>query len=215
MMMTSSLSSSLVGDVVAYRPRSIESASTRQERETASTAGYSEGLAIARAEVAAEFAEQQRKLELIFTERLSALENRYFEALRTVESAAAALDTDLASKLSDAHTKVFEAAMEIAVAVIGAEMTEVSSRARVAVGRVLAVADFSQITEIRMHPKDVAAVQEMADLPQVNLVADESLRPGDAFATMQDGWLDARISETIARVRAALADEYADPEVTP
>jgi flagellar assembly protein FliH len=215
MMMTSSLSSSLVSDVVAYRPRSIESASTRQERETASTAGYSEGLAIARAEVAAEFAEQQRKLELNFTERLSALENRYFEAVRTVESAAAALDTDLASKLSDAHTKVFEAAMEIAVAVIGAEMTEVSSRARAAVGRVLAVADFSQITEIRMHPKDVAAVQEMAGLPQVNLVADESLQPGDAFATMQDGWLDARISETIARVRAALADEHSDSEVTP
>lgn len=196
-----------MSNTTPYRPRVIESVAARAEREAAVARGYADGLESGRAEAAAELDQLMQAQEARFGERTAALESMYAAATATLGAAAHALHTGLAEKVGDAHSRVQHTALEIAVSVIGAELSSESNRVRAAIDRVLATVEFDEITSIRMHPADVEALAAMAPVPHITAIADDTLQPGDAYAVLVDGWLDARIDSALARVRASLRDQ--------
>lgn len=85
--------------------------------------------------------------------------------------------------------------------------------ARAAVARALAGADGSVVTTLRLHPLDLALLDEStraSSAPGVVFAADPSLGRGDAEADLPAGLIDARLDTALARARQALLGAPAD-----
>jgi len=106
--------------------------------------------------------------------------------------------------LTSLDTAIASAAMELAEVIVGHELSEAEDSARAAMER--AVQEGGEtVSSIRMHPEDIAIVSaEATARPAIQLVPDPSLRRGDAMVDVADGLIDARVSASLARARAAL-----------
>ncbi|MBO0924858.1 hypothetical protein J1G44_10225 [Cellulomonas sp. zg-ZUI199] len=162
-------------------------------------AGYAAGARRAAQDAAARLdaahAEQQRAE--------AARADAHAASLVALDAAAQALRARETPVLAGALQAVHSAALEIAVALLGVELTDASAAARAALARVLTAPDLPDDLVVHLHPRDLAAVP--TDVPAgVVLVADPALAPGDAVAEHADGHLDARLSAAVARARGAL-----------
>lgn len=185
-------------------PGTGASAAGAGERDTirGHAAGYAAGRKQAEAEIAALreqiTADAARASEIARAEIQSALEalgraaedyrSRQIPALRSV-------DASIAS-----------AAIELAEAIVGHELSTADGSARAALDRASAepIPDGSVV---RLHPHDIAVITaERASYPGIELVADYSLQPGDAMVELAHGMLDARVSASLTRAKAALAE---------
>ncbi|WP_138445250.1 FliH/SctL family protein [Sinomonas susongensis] len=167
-------------------------------------AGYAAGLRKAEAEVRTRRAECE-------AERAAALEegrHRIERGVAVLEAAARALHQRTAPVLAEAETELAAAALAIAGAVLGRELSDAEVGAKAALARAFSGPDSAPVVAVRLHPSDLALVAGAAPAG-VDLVADPGLEPGDAVADYPDGELDARISTALARAAAALAGEEA------
>lgn len=169
----------------------------------AQAAGWSAGYAAGARAAAVHAAEELHRARA---------EHERGEHARAVEHAAAvavlarAADTLRAQRtpvLADALGTVHAAALELAVALLGVELSDASAAARAALARVLAVDELPDDVTVRLHPRDAAALTLPSDVT-VRVVADATLEPGDAVADHADGYLDARLTAAVTRARAAL-----------
>lgn len=166
-------------------------------------AGYAAGLRRAAEELAAREAElATRHAEAVAAERA-----RTDRALAVLTAAARALEARTAPVLAEADTQLVAAALSIAEAVLGCELSDAPRAARAALARALSAPDAAAVLSVRLNPEDLALVADSAPASPVSLAADPSLAPGDAVAVYPDGELDARIGSSLSRARAALSGE--------
>ncbi|WP_125614259.1 FliH/SctL family protein [Specibacter cremeus] len=196
----------------------------RRARERGHTegraAGYAAGLRHAETETEAARrhmeAEHAALLQRVRSDAATALARQ----LATLEAATRALERRTAPVLADAETVLADCALQLAQAVLGTVMDDAGTRARAALTRVLGHPGAAGPVRVRLHPDDLAVLERPLtdaadaglanpafahlDLSSLDVVADDSLAPGDAVADFPDGFLDARIGTALERARAAL-----------
>lgn len=176
----------------------------RQARTRGHAAGYSAGLRAAHAHLATQQAAQAAAHAQALAEGRDAID----QAIRALAAATRAAETRALPVLQQAEDTLAGAAIDLAEAIIGHELSEGEASARSALARVLGAPSTVGLTLIRMNPEDLARVDAENGVPAgVDLVADPSLDRGDALAQLPDGFLDARIGAALARARAALLGE--------
>jgi flagellar assembly protein FliH len=189
--------------------RLSDSAADTAVRREAELRGYAAG-----------YAAGARRAERMLEERRSALEataRQQRELAATTEAqrsmrldrVLAALEARLEPTLGAARAALMDNAVELAEALLGRELSDGELSARGIAARVLACDGEREVTRVRVHPSEVAAVAELLAGRELEVVGDPALGRGDAVAELPDGFLDARITSALARVRRALAEDGA------
>ncbi|WP_434995924.1 FliH/SctL family protein [Arthrobacter sp. Ld5] len=164
-------------------------------------AGYADGLALARADLA----EHRARLDAEHAAARAHADDLLAQRLRVLDTAARALDARTAPVLEAARTRILDAALDITEALLGRALEDGPSSARAAVARALQGAEGQEVRAVRLHPADLAVLAPGQVPDAVRLVPDASLQRGDAVAECPDGHVDARLGTALARVRSALA----------
>ena len=169
-------------------------------------AGYTAGLRAADAD-------RLRRLEELEADFAARRDQQQAKAARLaalLRSAAEALNARTLPTVAEAEGTLVAAAVELTEAILGYELADRSKAARAALDRAVSGSKGLDVVAIRMHPQDLAVLAELepgaeGSDPRVELTADPSLSPGDAVAELPHGFLDAKISTAVARVKQALA----------
>ena len=109
--------------------------------------------------------------------------------------------------------QVVAVAFEIAQVLVGHELAHAEAPGRSALARALGFAPEQGHVVARLHPDDLAALGDPADLApgrSLTLVADAGLRPGDCVVDVNGCHIDARIESALERVRAVLDPDLLD-----
>lgn len=166
-------------------------------------AGYAAGLKKAHAELAVRRAELEAEAQAAAADGRARLD----AAVAVLQQAARALDERLAPAVAEATASLADAAVDIAQAVIGRELSAGADSAENALRRALDHPDSAAVVAVRMNPADLQALPDgIRAAAGVTLQADASLDPGDAVAQLPDGYLDARIGAALDRARTALGE---------
>ncbi|TRW45625.1 FliH/SctL family protein [Georgenia yuyongxinii] len=202
----------------AFAPATFAAATptSRAAASTASASGYAAGYAAGfnagskAAAVAAAEAERRREADEIAHAARRAADAE--TALTVLAQTAAAARARTAPVIGDALETVVRAAVELAEALLGAELADDDTSARTALTRALTEAGEDDVVRVRLNPEDHAHLRTMLeaqpgtlDIPAgIELVPDPSLARGDAVSELTEGFLDARLGSALARARAAL-----------
>lgn len=179
--------------------------------DAARAAGWAAGYAAGARRAAEVAAEQARLAEAERAEAEARRRAEHAAALEALARAARAAAERELPLLSEAERTLHAAAVELAEAILGVELSDATGSARAALARVLEHPWTPDDVTVRLHPRDLAAAEaERArgtlDVPDgVRLEADPHLQPGDAVARHPEGYLDARVGTALERARAALA----------
>jgi flagellar assembly protein FliH len=161
-------------------------------------AGYAAGLRAAELELAARRAE----LESLAARAAEESRRRLESALHALAAAAERLDARATPVLADADAALAGAAVELAAAILDREPAATSVEA---VERALRVAGDTEPRRIRLAPSDAVQVAALAPAG-VEIVPDPAVPAGDAIIDLPRGEIDARISASLERARAALGE---------
>ena len=179
-------------------------------RESARSVGYAAGWAngIQAARVIADAEAETARLEREQVSRERAARLR--QAVTAIDEAARALETRSLPTAEQFEDLIITSALAIAEQLVGHVLRDDQARSRGALANVLALAPTGDDVEVRLHPSDHAALvagDDVASLNQhraITLVADPTLRPGDAVARCGATEIDARIAVGLARIREVL-----------
>lgn len=165
-------------------------------------AGYAAGLRAAEKVLA----ERQLAIERELSRAKAAARGELERALAVLATATRAVEARTIPVIQDAQDTLAAAAIELAEAILGQELSDGPRSARAALARALGTVPPVELTGIRLHPDDLALLDP--DLSEgVRLIADPTLSRGDAVAELPDGYLDARISTALNRAKAAILGE--------
>jgi len=189
----------VLGDAVTERAFSALAETTKAAaRAQGYSVGWAEGQRKARDEAA---------LEAVRTEELRLAE----EASRRAEHAAALHALAVAAEDLRSATARACAAIEDQASELAWELTRELLGHELSVGgvdvvrRVLNLLPDQPVVAVRLHPDDIASAVELAE-GGVPLLADPSLRRGDALVEAADHVLDLRLDVALDRVREVLSD---------
>ncbi len=192
----------------------------RDEAARARTRGYAEGFAEGR-RIALDEARAQRAAE---AERLQqerdARAVRYESALTALDDARSAVADRVRTTSALSADRIEELAVELATAILGAELSDPARSAAHALRRALAEMPVDRWTRVAVHPRDGEVLRADADavaaLHGVEMIDDASVSPGGAIVQIADGAVDVRVAEALRRASAALSggdrDDDADRE---
>jgi len=164
-------------------------------------AGYAAGRRVAERELAARRAE----LEADAARAAEESRRRVESALGALDAAAGRLDARTAPVLAEADHALAVAAVELAAAILDREPAPTSVAT---LERALRIAGDLTPRRIRLAPSDLAALAGHAPTG-VELVPDTAVPGGGAIVDLPRGEIDARLSASLDRARAALAEEVA------
>ena len=175
------------------------------------SSGYTAGWSAGSRAAAKEAAELRQRLAEDAAEQARQAATAAAQAMSTLAQAAAAARARTVPVLEEADEALTRAAVTLAEALLGAELRDDDTSARAALARALTVQDVD-IVRIRLHPDDLAHLSATLDslpdelhLPsELELLPDAELERGDAVCELAEGYLDARLSTALARVRSAL-----------
>jgi flagellar assembly protein FliH len=187
-------------------------------RAEAHAAGYAAGWSQGRQEAEAAARAQQERERASAGAVTAELTARAESAIAALGAAAAALEQRSAQSANDIETAIATAALALAEAIVGRELAAAEEPGADALARALRLAPAGRPVTVRLNPADhellaagcVAGAGSSAgnrldiDGRTVTLVADASLRPGDALAECDASRIDARIGTAIERVREVL-----------
>jgi flagellar assembly protein FliH len=189
------------GSADGYLEREI-----KQARSAGYTAGWAHGLREARDTARSSRERINEESRRVAAQRKVSLER----ATHAVLTAAAALELRNGPAVVALEDAVVDAAIELAQALLGRELSTVDAPGRDALARVLALVPAGSVVRVRMCPMDHAALvaadgdERVLDGRTVTLVADPALEPGDAVADHELATVDARLSTAVARLRREL-----------
>ena len=123
------------------------------------------------------------------------------DEIQAIADAVASRDNLVIDEMKSA---LMEAAVTLAEALLGVELSEAETGAKAALKRALSMNDPKEIVSVHLNPQDVVTLHNLGVESPVELVPDKELDPGDAVAYMPEGLLDARLSSAIRRAREAL-----------
>lgn len=203
------MSSSTEPRVVPFEIRPLDGGSEVGTRSTAQAEGYAtgwaQGMRAARTATAAARDRIGAELGALLRQRDADLR----QAVRAVESAAAALHARQVAGAEEIADTLLATAVELAEALLGAELSAGTTAGRDALRRALAHVPAGKPVTVRLCPTDHAkliaegiGIDDRAGT--VTLVADAALAPGDAIAETQESTVDARLATALHRVRAEL-----------
>lgn len=188
----------------------------RDEAARARTRGYAEGFAEGR-RIALDEARAQRAAE---AERLQqdrdAQAVRYESALTALDDARSAVADRVRTTSALSADRIEELAVELAAAILGAELSDPARSAAHALRRALAQMPVDRWTRVAVHPRDGEILRADADavaaLHGVEMIDDASVSPGGAIVQIADGAVDVRVAEALRRASAALSGEDRDDD---
>ena len=187
----------------------------RLTQERAHVAGYAAGFAAGSRAAAEATQGLHEHLRAQAAQAEAARQEAHLAAVLTLHRGAAAALARVVPVLDDARDLLHSRALELARAVVGTELSDAERSATAALTRAAQVPHDIRVQTVRLHPRDLAALTAAGgagDLPDVELVADPTLTPGDAVSTFESGFFDARIETAFDRARAAL---LASPALMP
>lgn len=128
--------------------------------------------------------------------------------ISVLQSAGEAMHVRAAPVLTALEETLAAAALDLAEAILGHELADGEASARSALARATGAPTPSPVHTVRLNPEELALLDEPTrDATGLRFVADPSLRRGDAVAEYADGFLDARLSTALDRMRQALSGE--------
>jgi flagellar assembly protein FliH len=185
----------------------------RDERQAARALGYAEGWSSGSRAATAQ-AEAVQAALLQEHERASAQSERAVaHAVAALQQATAQLNSALVPTVDDAADAVLDAALALARVIVGAELTVVDAAAQSALRRALRPLPTDLVVTVRLNGSDVerlgdaitrTAGGDFFEGHAVRLVADPSVRPGDAVAEQAGAVVDAAIEAAFTRAVEAL-----------
>lgn len=179
-----------------------------QSDAAAQSAGYAKGFAAgwaagqkrAAREAAQEHARVAEEVRLAEEARNEA----FADAMGQIANLALAMQNRDELVVDEMKEILAGAAIELAEALLGAELTNAETGAKAALRRALSVTDPKEIVKIHMNSRDLEVLQQSGVESPVTLIADPEMEAGDAIAYMPEGFLDARLSSAMDRARATL-----------
>jgi flagellar assembly protein FliH len=191
-----------------FRPVSLPSLShpdadriETQSKTRGHAAGYAAGLRAAEKEIQ----EQQAARDAEHAEAMRVGRATIERAVEALAAATRSADAMTLPVVQESQDILAAAAIELAEAILGHELSDGDRSARAALRRALDAVPPAELTSVRMNPDDLALIDpDLRASAGVEIVADASLQPGDAIALMPDGYLDARIGTALSRAKAAL-----------
>ena len=187
----SPLETELPGPPVAIDP-AVAAAEERRGYDDGFATGMGEGLAAGRAAAAAESAAELSRLEALG---------------RSLATAAEDLGRRQALELAGLEDALAWAAVDLASAIIGRELEVSASPGADALARALALVQAGSTAVARLHPSDVAALEEapLGHAPgALTILSDPAVEPGGCILEVGDSRIDAQLGPALDRVRAAL-----------
>ncbi|MCL2424057.1 MAG: flagellar assembly protein FliH [Micrococcales bacterium] len=176
--------------------RTASMANHEQARAAGFAAGFAAGSREA-AKVAAAAAEAAaQRAQMDEADRC----DEHAQAMATLAAAVQAVRAARVPVLDAAQEQLHAAAVELAEAVLGAELSHAPTAARAVLARAQSAALTGDVV-VRMHPRDA----DVVDAPEgMRIVADPSLSHGDGVVEHSDGELDACIATALDRARTVL-----------
>jgi flagellar assembly protein FliH len=169
---------------------------TEQAREEAARVGYEDGFAAGRREAVAQADLRNREAAAAVA-----------AALAVMEAATAQLHQQQTVAVADVEQQIVATALQIAEAVVGRELQTAEAPARDALVRALALAPQRVSAVARLHPDDVATIDNLDVLNaerSVTLVADGAVERGGCVLDVGACRIDAQVGPALQRVREAL-----------
>ena len=184
--------------------------SLAEERTAAAAAGYAEGWATGRQQAlaAAQAEAEQRAMEHAALQ--AALHQQANSAVAALAQAAHQLHQRHLPVLDEMGETLLDAALSLASAILDRELQGLDDTALLALRRTVSPLPGDGPVRVRLSPADHAELTQHTDRPawegrELDLVADASLRPGEAVAEADGALVDGRIASALDRARAALA----------
>lgn len=184
---------------------------TRGEADRARTRGYAEGFAEGR-RVAIDEGRMQHTADAARTQQQhEAYLARRDSALAAVHASSTAFDQRVEELSTLAADRIEELAVDLATAILGMELSDPGRSASHALRRALAEMPVERWTRVTFSTQDAAILREDEDaaaiLHGIPVVESASVDPGGAVVDVEDGAVDSRIAQALARASAALGHE--------
>ncbi|MBO9627509.1 MAG: hypothetical protein J7484_14200 [Microbacterium sp.] len=192
----------------------------RDEAERARTRGYADGFAegrrLASAEAARLAVAEQERMRVLREEDL----HRRGSALAALHDARNALQDRVEQLSALSIDRIEELAIDLASSILGAELSDPARSAAHALRRAADELPLDRWVRVSFDENDLATLladAETAGLLQgIEVVPAAGVGAGGAIVEIEDGAVDTRIAEAVARADAALhGDADADGEVLP
>lgn len=180
----------------------------RSEADRARTRGYADGYADGR-RVAAE---EARALQAAEQDRMQLLREAYLHqrgtALAAVRVSHAALDEEVASIAELAALRVEELAVELAAAILGAELSDPARSAAHALRRALEATPRGEWIRVTFSERDGAVLNDDPDaaalLSGIDVQTSPGVDDGGAIVEIEHGAVDTRVAGALRRAVDAL-----------
>ena len=180
-------------------------------REQARAAGFAAGFAAGSREAAKVAAVEADAAH----ERAEAAEavraDEHAQAMASLAAAVRAACSARVPVLDAVEDRLHAAALELATAVLGLELSDAPTAARAVLARAATAGVGTQVV-VRMNPRDADAVVAPEGM---RVVVDPTLSHGDAVVEHGDGELDARLTTALDRARAVLVEATAGETAEP
>jgi flagellar assembly protein FliH len=185
------------------------------EHEAARSAGYAEGWAQGRREAVAARREELQRAEESRHQLEKAIAVEAQQACDALWSAVRQLERVAAPVLEDGADLVLDAAVRLAEAVLGAELSVLDDAATLALRRALAPLPDDGRVVVRLNPQDLQVLRAAGESSSttggsqrveghdVELVADSGVRRGEAVADQGAARVDARLGAALRRAVSA------------
>ncbi|MDR3069222.1 MAG: flagellar assembly protein FliH, partial [Cellulomonas sp.] len=170
--------------------------------EQARAAGFAAGFAAGSREAAKVAAAEAEAAYQRAEAAEAARADEHAQAMAALAAAVRAVGAARVPVLDAAQDRLHAAALELARAVLGVELSDAPTAARAVLARA-ANAGVSSEVVVRMNPRDADAVVAPEGM---RVVVDPTLAHGDAVVEHGEGELDARIDSALERARAVLVE---------
>jgi flagellar assembly protein FliH len=188
-------------------PEQLLTASRANAEAVGYANGWSQGLREAHSQHAGEKAAAERRIQEIAARHAEALQSATF----ALHEAAGQLEQRSIASYNELSEVILAAAVEIAEALLGAQLQEPLVGAAAALGRVLAMVAEDEPVTVKLSASDHEALTATDDFAQyasgsrsITLQIDSSLEPGDALGFSGATTVDARLSQAVVRLKEHL-----------
>lgn len=180
----------------------------RGEADRARTRGYADGFAEGR-RIALEEAQQQQSAQ---QQRMHELQELYLHergsALRALDAARTAMDHRVDEVSTLTTDRIEDLAVVLATAILGAELSDPARSAAHALRRALTEMPVDRWTRVSFSEQDARILQfdapAIEPLRGIDILPSHAVDAGGAIVEIEDGAVDTRITEALARAAAAL-----------